>query len=120
MVLIKKNKQDFKKSKDFKNENSKNENSKNEKFKILWLKISNYINDLEDPINSNNVFLFLNIVEKEIPCSKCKLHFKNFKKPEKFNNKKHVKEWFDLLQQDIEKQKRKNHSISVLNRKIGK
>jgi hypothetical protein len=50
----------------------------------LWTKINDYIDSLKNPIDSDSVFLFLDQVYLEIPCKKCKAHFKNFYRPSTF------------------------------------
>jgi hypothetical protein len=74
----------------------------------VWKNIEEYIYKIDDKtFDSNSIFNFLDKIEKNISCKKCKIHFHNFKKPSKFLNKEHVIIWFNKLKLDIKNNKKK-------------
>ena len=75
--------------------------------KPLWEEIGKFIEMLEDTIEHETIVKFLNYVESRIKCGKCKKHFRNFPRPEKFSTKADVETWFRDLNKDIKKQKMK-------------
>ena len=81
----------------------------------LWLDIQFYLDNL-DEFKNDDVLLFLDKVESNIRCKKCKTHFKKFRErnyPENFSSKNDVVIWFDNLKFDIKNQKNKSTNIKV-------
>lgn len=96
--------------------------------KPLWEEIREYISVLNQKVEHETILKFLSYVESKIKCGKCKNHFRNFPRPEKFSTNLQVENWFRDLNNDIKKQKNKvnpknsNSNVTRSNRfpKIGR
>lgn len=81
--------------------------------KLLWEEINEYITVLNQDVEHENIIKFLSYVESRIKCGKCKIHFRNFPRPERFSTRVQVKNWFRDLNLDIKKQKTKTNPQNV-------
>lgn len=73
----------------------------------LWEEIEEFISVLKPEVDHESIIKFLSYVESKIKCGKCKIHFRNFPRPEIFSTKNQVENWFRELNKDVKKQKTK-------------